>query len=77
MFGFMRMSAVLIGACIIAIAALNAYVGYGTFEGYLGQVPAYYQIRGNPGLAGMIGSLLIIIAFVFPAGGKHLNDGRL
>ena len=71
------MTAVVTGGGIVAIAAGTAYLGYGTFEGYLGQVPAYCLIRGNPGLSGMIGSLLIMIAFILPAGGKHLNEGRL
>lgn len=73
-FGFVRMSIVVLGSLLLAIGALNEYVGYGALEEVFLRFPGYFHIRRNPGLAGMVGAVLIIAAFVFPSGGARVDD---
>lgn len=76
MIGFMRMFVITVGAFILAMGALEKYVGAGTLETILWRFPGYETIRDNPGPAGMIGAVLIIVAFIFPTGAVGINDKR-
>ncbi len=73
MFGFVRMMMVLFGSLILSVSALNQYVEYGAFEEFFSRFPGYFLIRGNAGLSGAFGAILIIAAFVFPSGAREAD----
>ncbi len=70
------MIVLLSGALILAIGALEKYVGAGDHGSMLWRVPGYEMIRENPGAAGIAGVVLIIGALVFPTGGLGVNDNH-
>lgn len=76
LFGFFRMVVIVLGAFILAIGALERFVGAGTLATTLWRFPGYQMIRENPGAAGVAGGAVILVAFVFPTGGLGVNDKR-
>ncbi len=70
------MIVLLSGALILAIGALEKYVGAGELGSMLWRLPGYEMIRENPGGAGIAGAVLIIGALVIPTGGLGVNDKR-
>lgn len=70
MFGFVRMSSIVLGAVLAALGGLNAFVGFDVPDDTLRRIPGYMVIAGNPMLAVGLGLGIILLAFVAPSSAR-------
>lgn len=67
MFGFFRMSSIVLGAVVAALGGLNSFVGFDVPDDTLRRLPGYTLVADNPGLAVALGMGIILLAFVVPS----------
>ena len=70
MFGFLRMSSIVLGAILASLGGLNAFVGLGVPDDTLRRIPGYVFIVGSPLIAVGLGLGIILIAFVAPSSAR-------
>jgi len=66
-FGFFRMSSIVLGAVVAALGGLNSFVGFDVPDDTLRRLPGYTLVADNPGLAVALGMGIILLAFVVPS----------
>lgn len=69
-FGFVRMSSIVLGAIIAALGGLNAFVGFGVPDDTLRGIPGYLLIVSYPLVAVGLGLGIILLAFVAPSSAR-------
>jgi len=70
MFGFVRMTSIVLGAVIAALGGLNAFVGFGVPDDTLRGIPGYLLIVSYPLVSVGLGLGIILIAFVAPSSAR-------
>lgn len=71
MFGFVRMTSIVLGAVIAALGGLNAFVGFGVPDDTLRRIPGYLLIVSYPLGSVVAGTAIVLIAFIAPSSARE------